>query len=62
MRSSENNWPQPWSESQAPLVEAFPNQPPVNTGVFTDTTLGQQRAFGWAFHADPKITIGYIYS
>lgn len=45
----------------APIIEALPNQPAVNTDVFTDTTLGQQRAFGWAFHADPKITIGYTY-
>ncbi len=45
-----------------PVVEALPNQPAVATDVFTDTTLGQQRAFGWAFHADPKITIGYTYA
>ena len=45
----------------APLVEALPNQPAVNTHVFTGTTLGQQRAFGWAFRTDPKITIGYTY-
>jgi len=45
----------------APVVEVLPNQPAVATDVFTDTMLGQQRAFGWAFHADPKITIGYTY-
>lgn len=47
---------------EAPVVEALPNQPAVATDVFTDTTLGQQRAFGWAFHADPKITITYTYA
>ncbi len=45
-----------------PLVETLPNQPAVATDVFTDTTLGQQRAFGWAFHADPKITLNYRYA
>lgn len=44
-----------------PVVESLPNQAPVNTDVFTDTTVGQRRAFGWAFHADPKIIIGYTY-
>lgn len=44
-----------------PVVESLPNQAPVNTDAFTDTMLGQQRAFGWAFHADPKISIGYTY-
>lgn len=45
-----------------PLVEPLPGQPAVNQDVFADTALGQQRAFGWAFHADPKITIGYTYA
>jgi len=44
-----------------PVVESLPNQAPVNTDVFTDTTVGQRRAFCWAFHADPKIIIGYTY-
>lgn len=47
---------------EGPVVEALPNQAAVATDAFTDTTLGQQRAFGWAFHADPKITITYTYS
>jgi hypothetical protein len=45
-----------------PVVESLPNQAPVITDVFTDTALGQQRALGWAFHADPKIILGYTYS
>lgn len=45
------------------LVEPMPNQPTANlvAGGDTPTTLGGQQAYGWAFQADPKITVGYRY-
>ncbi len=48
----------------APVVEPMPGQPPVNlvAGGDTPVQVGAQRAFGWAFQADPKITISYTYS
>lgn len=46
----------------APIVEALPGQPQVGTDAQTDSTVGIQRALGWAFHADPKITIAYTYA
>lgn len=46
----------------APLVEPLPGQPAVATDAQTDGTVGIQRALGWAFHADPKITISYTYA
>lgn len=45
-----------------PTVEALPGQPPVNTTGGAPVDLGQQRAFGWAFKADPVVTIGYTYN
>jgi len=45
-----------------PAVEPLPGQPTPSQDAFHDLTLGQQRAFGWAFHADPKITISYTYA
>lgn len=47
-----------------PVVEPMPGQPPVNLigGGDTPVPVGLQRAFGWAFQADPKITISYTYS
>lgn len=46
-----------------PLVEPMPGQPAVNqvAGGETPVQLGGQRAYGWAFQADPKITISYTY-
>lgn len=46
------------------LVEPMPNQPAVNLVAGSDTpvTVGGQQAFGWAFQADPKITLGYRYA
>lgn len=47
-----------------PLIEPMPGQPGVNLvgGGETPVQVGLQRAFGWAFQADPKITIAYKYS
>lgn len=47
-----------------PVVEPMPGQPPVNliAGGDAPVQVGLQRAFGWAFQADPKITISYTYS
>jgi hypothetical protein len=46
-----------------PVVEPMPGQPAPNLIAGSDTPIlvGAQRAFGWAFQADPKITIGYTY-
>jgi hypothetical protein len=33
-----------------------------NGTIDTPVTVGLQRAFGWAFQADPKITVSYAYS
>lgn len=46
-----------------PLVEPMPGQPAVNqvAGGDIPVQLGGQRAYGWAFQADPKITISYTY-
>lgn len=46
----------------APTIEALPGQPAVATDAQTDSVVGIQRALGWAFHADPKITIAYTYA
>lgn len=48
---------------EPPLVEAMPGQPAVNLVAGSDAVVqvGAQRAFGWAFQADPKITISYGY-
>jgi len=45
------------------LVEPMPNQPAVNlvAGGDAPVTVGGQQAYGWAFQADPKITLGYRY-
>lgn len=47
-----------------PLVEAMPGQPAVNLvgGGDTPVLLGSQQAYGWAFQADPKITLSYTYN
>ncbi|HEY3549158.1 MAG TPA: hypothetical protein VGK17_24040 [Propionicimonas sp.] len=45
-----------------PIVEPLPGQPGVSQDAYHDLILGQQRALGWAFHADPKITISYTYA
>ncbi len=49
---------------EAPLVEALPNQPQANLAAGSDApvSLGAQQAFGWAFQADPKITMTYRYA
>ena len=46
----------------APVIEALPGQPTVATDAQTDGVVGNQRALGWAFHADPKIAIAYTYA
>lgn len=50
--------------TDAPLVEPMPGQPPVNliAGGDTPVQVGAQRAFGWAFQSDPKITLSYTYA
>lgn len=47
-----------------PVVEPMPGQPAVNTvaGGDTPVKVGAQSAFGWAFQADPKITVTYSYN
>jgi len=45
-----------------PVVEALPNQPTPNQLAYTDQPVGLQRAYGWAFQSDPKITIAYTYN
>lgn len=46
-----------------PLVEPMPGQPAANLvgGGDTPVQLGLQQAYGWAFQADPKITLSYTY-
>lgn len=46
------------------LVEPMPNQPVVSLVAGNDlpVTVGGQQAYGWAFQADPKITLGYRYA
>lgn len=46
-----------------PLVEPMPGQPATNLvgGGDTPVQLGLQQAYGWAFQADPKITLSYTY-
>lgn len=50
------------AQVDAPIIEALPGQPAVATDAQTDGPVGIQRAMGWAFHADPKITIRYTYA
>ena len=47
-----------------PLVEQMPGQPTVNliAGGNTPVQVGAQQAYGWAFQADPKITVAYTYN
>lgn len=45
-----------------PTVEALPGQPAVNSVGGSPVDLGEQRAFGWGFKADPVITINYAYN
>lgn len=47
---------------QTPLIEALPGQPPIAADTQSDASVGSQRALGWAFHADPKITMEYTYA
>lgn len=46
-----------------PRVEPMPGQPAVNLvgGGDQQMQIGVQKAYGWAFQADPKITIAYTY-
>lgn len=46
-----------------PLVEAMPNQPAASLVAGSDTPMvvGAQKAYGWAFQTDPKITFTYAY-
>lgn len=48
----------------APVVEALPNQVLAGLAAGGDTAvvLGAQQAYGWAFQADPKITMSYRYA
>lgn len=48
----------------APVVQSMPGQPAVNLvgGGDTPVQVGLQYAFGWAFQADPMITMAYTYS
>ena len=47
-----------------PKVEAMPNQVQPNLVAGGDALInvGAQQAYGWAFQADPKITMGYRYA
>jgi hypothetical protein len=47
-----------------PLVEPMPGQPHANLvgGGDAPVQVGLQQAYGWAFQADPKITISYTYA
>jgi hypothetical protein len=47
-----------------PLVEQMPGQPAANliAGGDTPVQVGAQQAYGWAFQADPKITVAYTYN
>lgn len=47
----------------APVVEAMPGQPQANliAGGDQPVQVGLQKAYGWAFQADPKITMLYTY-
>ena len=47
-----------------PLVEPMPGQPAANLvgGGEAPVQVGLQQAYGWAFQADPKITISYTYA
>lgn len=46
-----------------PIVEPMPGQPSANLvgGGETPVQVGLQQAYGWAFQADPKITVSYSY-
>ena len=46
-----------------PLVEPMPGQPAANLvgGGDTPVHVGLQQTYGWAFQADPKISISYTY-
>ncbi len=46
-----------------PVIEPMPGQPAANlvSGSNTPVQLGSQTSFGWAFQADPKITLSYTY-
>lgn len=47
-----------------PLVEPLPGQPTPTQVAGGDAAvqLGAQQAYGWAFQADPKITLSYTYN
>jgi hypothetical protein len=48
---------------ETPLVEPMPGQPSASLigGGDAPVQVGLQQAYGWAFQADPKITISYTY-
>ena len=48
----------------APVVEGLPGQPTPNliSPAEPQVQVGLQKAFGWAFQSDPKITFNYIYN
>jgi len=46
----------------APIVEPLPGQPAVNTVGGNPVDLGEQRAYGWGFKADPVVTMTYTYN
>lgn len=47
-----------------PIVEGLPGQPMPNliSPAEPQVQVGLQKAFGWAFQSDPKITFNYIYN
>jgi hypothetical protein len=47
-----------------PIVEGLPGQPVPNLLSAADpqVQIGLQKAFGWAFQSDPKITFSYTYN
>ena len=48
----------------APLVEGLPGQPTPNliSSAEPQVQVGLQKAYGWAFQSDPKITFSYTYN
>lgn len=46
----------------APVVEALPGQPTPNQLAANEVQVGLQKAYGWAFQSDPKITFSYTYN
>lgn len=46
----------------APIVEQLPGQSAPNQLAANECTVGLQKAYGWAFQSDPKITFSYRYN